>query len=120
VQEAPLKTFEASLVKSLELMDVKVWCWEKRMPGMYTGNTSCVATELPPIYELDLRLYIRADKRRLCVDLVHVFNHPIPANIELDVITKAIHRLIRNDYPRHHIARITPDVIDTKPLRRYS
>lgn len=120
MQEVPLKTVESSLLKSLELLDIKVWCWGKHIPGMYIGNASCVSTEMPPIYELKLRLYIRADKKRLCVDLVHVLNQPIPEHIELDVLTRAIHRLIRKDYPGHHITRITSDVIDTKPLRRYS
>lgn len=120
MQKVQAEPTDVGLIKGLDVIDAKVWCWEKYLPGMFVGNRSCVVTELPRIHELDLRLYIRADKKRLCVDLVHLVNQAIPENIELDVIARAIYRLMRNKYPTHFIARPTSDVIDPQPLYRFN
>jgi len=105
--------------RGLYVLDVKVWCWEKYLPGMFVGYRSCAVTELPRIHELDLRLYIRTDKERLYVDLVHLINQAIPETIELDVIARAIHLLMKTRYPTRLITRLTSDVIDPQPLYRF-
>lgn len=120
MQKVQAERTDVNLIKGLDVIDAKVWCWEKYLPGMFVGNRSCVVTEPPRIHELDLRLYIRADKKRLCVDLVHLINQAIPENIELDVIARAIYRLMRTKYPTRFIARPTSDVIDPQPLYRFN